>query len=114
MRLVLACLNAGKVRKTGFNRRVSAMQHMQACLSARKDRESSFHYCGSTMELVQPCLYVEKTGQSRFNPPNGCCKTCAGMLKCQERLTKQFSPLCKSGEARVALFMCRKDQIKPF
>ena len=81
MRLVLACLNAGKVRKTCFNRQVSAMQHMQACLSARKDRERSFHCCGSTMELVQPCLYVLKTGQSRFTPPNRCCETRAGLFK---------------------------------
>ena len=52
MKLVQACLNAGKVC---FNQRGSAMKHVQACLSARKDLESNFNHCGGPVKLVQAC-----------------------------------------------------------
>ena len=52
MKLVQACLNAGKVC---FKRRGSAMKHVQACLSARKDLESSFNHCGGPVKLLQAC-----------------------------------------------------------
>ena len=52
MKLVQACLNAGKVC---FNQRGSAMKHVQACLSARKDLESSFNHCGGPVKLLQAC-----------------------------------------------------------
>ena len=58
VKLVQACLNAGKVC---FNRRGSAMNHVQACLSATKDLASSFNHCGGPVKLVQACLCAVKT-----------------------------------------------------
>ena len=61
---MLACVNAGKVSKTGFNRRGIAMHHVQACLSARNDQESSFHYCGNTVDLVQTCVCAGRSDKA--------------------------------------------------
>ena len=52
VRLMQACLNVGKVRKSCFNRRAGAMKHVQACLSARESIESSFYHSGGPVKLV--------------------------------------------------------------
>ena len=62
MRLVAACLNAGKRSETAvFNHRGGAMNHVQARLSFRKELQSSFHHCGGPVWLVQACLCAGKT-----------------------------------------------------
>ena len=43
-----------------------------------------------------------------------CREELGGLLKCQERLRKQFSPLWESSEARASMCMSGKDLIKPF
>ena len=45
MKLVQACLCAGKTLESRFNRRGGAVKHVQSSLSASKDLESSFHHC---------------------------------------------------------------------
>ena len=43
-----------------------------------------------------------------------CCEALGGLLKCQERLRKQFPPLWESSEARASMCMSGKDLTKPF
>ena len=64
------------------------MKLMQACLCARK--------------LVKP----GKTEKAFFSGAR------AGLLKCQERWRKQFSPLRRSWEAREGQFTCQEKSIK--
>ena len=42
VKLVQACLSAGKVRQSYFNHCGGPVKHVQACLSARKGGECSF------------------------------------------------------------------------
>ena len=61
VRLVQACLYAGKTCYRRLNLRGGAVKHVQACLSAIVDPESSFLRCGGPVSLVQACLCAGKT-----------------------------------------------------
>ena len=61
VRLLQACLYAGKTWQSRFNLRGSAVKHVEACLSAIEDRENSFHHCGSTVRLLQDCSCAGKS-----------------------------------------------------
>ena len=63
VRLVQACLCAENTLQRSFNRRESAVKHVQACLSFSKHRESSFHCCVSPVKLVQASLLAGNTLQ---------------------------------------------------
>ena len=65
------------------------MKHVQACLCPSKDLESNFNHFGCP--VAGPTLF-----------------------KYQERSRKQFSPLCRSCNARGNLFMCVKCRTKWF
>ena len=56
VRLVQACLCAGKTFQSRFNLLGGAVKQVQACLSAREGRESSFHSYGRPVSLIQACL----------------------------------------------------------
>ena len=88
--LVQACLSVRKELESRFHHGGSPVKHVQASLRARKDLESWFHNCGGPVKLVQACFMR------------------------QERSRKQFSPVCKSCEARTSLFECGKGVISPF
>ena len=61
MNIVQACLCAENTLQRSFNRRRSAVKHMQACFSVSKDRESSLHCCISPVKLVQASLLAGNT-----------------------------------------------------
>ena len=69
------------------------MNHMQTCLSTCKVGESSFQHHGGVVKLVQAR---------------------AGLLKCQERSRKQFSPLWRCCEARTSLVCYQERSRKQF
>ena len=63
------------------------------------------------MKLVQACLNARGDQESIFCRLWRSWEACAGLFKCQERWRKQFSPLCRSCEARASLFfLSRKDR----
>ena len=67
------------------------------------------------MKLVQACLNARGDEESIFSLPWRTCEACAGLFKCQERWRKQFSPLCRSCEARASRFvLSRKDRESNF
>ena len=61
VRLVQACLCAGKTLQNRFNLRGCAVMHVEDCLSSREDRESSFHRCGGHVRLVQASFCAGNT-----------------------------------------------------
>ena len=58
-----------KNRESSFHHGGGPMKLVLACLCAGKDREISFHLCGGHVKLVQGCLIAGKVQQIRFKPP---------------------------------------------
>ena len=97
VKLVQACLSAGKARQKNFHHSGGPVKLVQSCLSASKDRESSFHHCGGPKKLVLACLSEGKVRESEAREI---------LFKCQQRQRKQFSPLWRSCEALSDLLKC--------
>ena len=60
------------------------------------------------MKLVQACLNARGDEESVFVLVWRCCDARTGVFRCQERLRKQFSPLCISCEARAWLVLSQE------
>ena len=58
VKLVQACLCAGRTLQHRFNRRGGALKHVQAFLSASKDRENSFHHAPSMSCEARASLFM--------------------------------------------------------
>ena len=108
VKLVQVRFCAGITIQRHFSRRGGAVKDVQACLSARKDRESSFHNCGGPVKLVQACVCAANTLHRRFDRRAGDLKHIQVWFMSQYSLRKQFSPLWRSCESRVSLFMCMR------
>ena len=65
---MLACVNAGKVSKTGLSRRGSAMHHVQACLSARKDKQAVFTTMEALWSSCNPVYVRERPDKAVLTP----------------------------------------------
>ena len=59
------------------------------------------------MKLVQTCLNASGDEESIFSLVWRSSEARAGLVKCQERRRKQFSPLCRYCEARASMFKCQ-------